>query len=100
MQVYVIKNTKRMKSLPGRGDANAERDGTQDDSKRAVIHDRDYRRELILAPHNVRTMAVGGNHSVGREAYVLSKYQEMGCDVVSMQETRRIDQSALYRQDT
>ena len=48
-----------------------------------------------ITTHNVRTMAVDGKHGVGRAAEVLDVYQETGCDIIGIQETRRNGQSAL-----
>ena len=59
--------------------------------------DRARRRELVIATHNVRTMAVDGKHGVGRAAEVLDVYQEMGCGIIGLQETRRSGQSALLQ---
>ena len=42
-------------------------------------------------------MAVDGKHGVGRAAEVLDVYQEMGCDIIGLQETRRSGQSALLQ---
>ena len=42
-------------------------------------------------------MAVDGKHGVGRAAEVLDVYQEMGCDTIGLQETRRSGQSALLQ---
>ena len=52
-------------------------------------HDRVRRKELVIATHNVRTMAVDGKYGVGRATEVLGMYQEMGCDTIGLQETRR-----------
>ena len=41
--------------------------------------------------------AVNGQHGVGQVAEVHSVYQEMVCDVVDLQETRRGGQSALLQ---
>ena len=46
-------------------------------------------REITVATHNVRTMAVDGKHGVGRALDVLSVYDRLGCDVIGLQETRR-----------
>ena len=46
-------------------------------------------REITVATHNVRTMAVDGTHGVGRALDVLSMYDRLGCDVIGLQETRR-----------
>ena len=53
------------------------------------------RQELTIATHNMRTMAVDGEHGVRRAAEVLSEYQERDCDIIGPQETRRSGQSAL-----
>ena len=42
-------------------------------------------------------MAVDGKHGVGRAAEVLDVYQEMGCDIIGLQETNRSGQSALLQ---
>ena len=52
-------------------------------------------RELTVATHNVRTMAVDGKHGVGRALDVLSVYDRVGCDVIGLQETRRSGHSAF-----
>ena len=52
-------------------------------------------REIIVATHNVRTMAVDGKHGVGRALDVLSVYDRLGCDVIGLQETRRSGHSAF-----
>ena len=52
-------------------------------------------REIIVATHNVRTMAVDGKHGVGRALDVLSVYDQLGCDVIGLQETRRRGHSAF-----
>ena len=38
-----------------------------------------------------------GKHGVGRAAEVLDVYQEMGCDIIGLQEPRRSGQSALLQ---
>ena len=52
-------------------------------------------REITVATHNVRTMAVDGKHGVGRALDVLSVYDRLGCDVIGLQETRRSGHSAF-----
>ena len=42
-------------------------------------------------------MGVDGKHGVGRAAEVLDVYQEMGCDIIGLKETRRSGRSALLR---
>ena len=54
-------------------------------------------RKIIVATHNIRTMAVYGTHGVGRALDVLSVYDRLGCDVVGLQETRRSGHSAFSR---
>ena len=46
------------------------------------------RREITVATHNVRTMAVDGTHGVGRALDVLSVYDRPGCNIVGLQEAR------------
>ena len=96
-EVYVQKIIKREKLLPrkkrrkGRTRRRAARRQASNDRDRA------RRRELVIATHNVRTMAVDRKHGVGRAAEVLDVYQEMGCDIIGLQETRRSGQSALLQ---
>ena len=52
-------------------------------------------REIIVATHNVRTMAVDGKHGAGWALDVLSVYDRLRCDVVGLQETRRSGHSAF-----
>ena len=52
-------------------------------------------REITVATHNVRTMAVDGKHEGGRALDVLSVYDRLGCDVIGLQETRRSGHSAF-----
>ena len=52
-------------------------------------------REITVATHNVRTMAVDGKHGVGRALDVLSVYDRLVCDVIGLQETRRSGYSAF-----
>ena len=52
-------------------------------------------REIVVATHNVRTMAVDGTQGVGRALDVLSVYDRLGCDVIGLQETRRNGQLAF-----
>ena len=52
-------------------------------------------REIAVVTHNVRTMAVDGTHGVGRALDVLSMYNQLGCDVIGLQETRRSGRSAF-----
>ena len=79
-------------------EAEAQRQsGTARNTTASEQRGRARRRELILATHNVRTMAVDGKHGVGREAEVLSAYQEVRCDIVGLQETRRSGQLALLQ---
>ena len=41
-------------------------------------------REITVATHNVRMMAVDGTHGVGRALDVLSVYDQLGCDVIGL----------------
>ena len=68
-------------------------------ARRQASNDRDRacRRELVIATHNMQTMAVDGKHGVGRAAEVLYVYQEIGCYIIGLQETRRSGQFALLQ---
>ena len=96
-EVYVQKVIKRKKVFArkkrrrGRTRRRAARRQASND------HDRARRRELVIATHNVRTMAVDRKHDVGRAAEVLDVYQEMGCDIIGLQETRRSGQFDLLQ---
>ena len=57
------------------------------------------RRELVIATHNVRTMAVDGKHGVGRAAEVLDVYQEMGCDIIGLEETSVVASLVFFKLD-
>ena len=52
-------------------------------------------REITVATHNVRTMAMDGTHGVGRALDVLNVCDRLGCDVIGLQETRRSGHSAF-----
>ena len=52
-------------------------------------------REITVATHNVRTMAVDGTHGVGRALDVLSVYDRLGCDVIGLRKTRCSGHSAF-----
>ena len=56
---------------------------------------RERGREIIVATHNVRTMAMDGKHGVGRALDVLIVYDRLGCGVIDLQETRRSGYSAF-----
>ena len=56
-------------------------------------------REIAVATHNVQTMAVDGTLGVGRALDVLSVYDRLGCDVISLLETRRSGHSAFSQAD-
>ena len=59
----------RKKRRRGRAGRRAARRQANNDRDRAC------RRELVIATHNVRTVAVDGKHGVGRVAEVLGVYQ-------------------------
>ena len=52
-------------------------------------------REIIVATHNVRTMAMDRTHGVRRALDILSVYDRLGCDVIGLQETPRDGHSAF-----
>ena len=68
----------------------------RDRAERRLLRQRERRnrarargREIMVATHNVRTMAVDGKHGVGRAPDILNVYDWLGCDVIGLQETRR-----------
>ena len=83
------KNLARKRRRRGR----AERRRLQQNKRRNRARARG--REIAVATHNVRTMAVDGTHGVGRALDVLSMYDRLGCDIIGLQETRRSGQSAF-----
>ena len=52
-------------------------------------------REVTVATHNERTMAVDATHGGGRALDVLSVYDRLGRDVIGLQETRLSGHSAF-----
>ena len=52
-------------------------------------------REITVATHNVRTIAVDGTHGVKRALDVLSVYDRLGYGVIGLQETHHICHSAF-----
>ena len=56
-------------------------------ARRQVINDRDRarRRELIITTHNVRTMAMDGEHGVGRAAEIFGAYQAIDFYIVCLE---------------
>ena len=57
-------------------------------------------REITVAAHNVRTMAVDGKHGVGRALDVLSVYDRLGCDVRTRLECTPSPPSFLFQTTT
>ena len=95
-QVYKQKlQQQKTKYMPEKRGAEGERDGVQNNDKRVTTVTGFAERELAIATHNVRTMGVDVKQGVGRAAGVPDVYQEMGCDIIGLQETRRSGQSAL-----
>ena len=96
-QKFMYKKKKKKKKLARKKRRRGRAGGLA--ARRQASNDRDRarRRELVIATHNVRTMAVDGKHGVGRAAEVLDVYQEMGCDIIDPQETRPSGQSALLQ---
>ena len=86
--LFSEKEKKTRKKVHARKKRRRERAGRRA-ARQQASNDRDRvrRRELAIATHNMRTMAVDGKHGVGRAAEVLDVYQEMGCDVIGLQET-------------
>ena len=91
------KNQKKKKNL-ARKKRRRGRTGRRT-AQRQVSNDRDRARtrERVIATHNLQMMAVDGKHGVGRAAEVLDVYQDLGCDIIGLQETRRSGQSDLLQ---
>ena len=85
------KNLARKKRRRGRAETRRLRQSKRRNRARA------RGREIAVATHNVRTMAVDGTHGVGRALDVLSVYDRLGCDVICLQETRRSGHSAWLK---
>ena len=68
-------------------------------ARRQSSNNRDQarRKELIIATHNVRTMAVDGKHDLGQAAEVLGLNRGMGSHIVGLQENKHTSQSALLQ---
>ena len=45
--------------------------------------------ELVVGTFNVRTLAFNGKNGIGHSEVIMKVCQELGCDVVGLQETRR-----------
>ena len=67
----------------------------QEDKRAVEARASARQREITIATHNVRTMTVDGTHGVGRALEVLSAYNDLSCDVIGLQETRRAGQTIL-----
>ena len=93
---------KEMKEVTDRRKFLARKRRRRGRAERRLLRQRERRnrarargREIKVATHNVRTMAVDGKHGVGRALGVLSVYDRLGCDVIGLQETRRSGHSAF-----
>ena len=51
--------------------------------------------ELVVGTFNVRTLTFNGKNGIGHSESILKVCQELGCDVVGFQETRRDGQSTF-----
>ena len=51
--------------------------------------------ELVVGTFNVRTLAVNGKNGIGYSEVILKVWQELRCDVIGFQETRRNGQSTF-----
>ena len=49
--------------------------------------------ELVVGTFNVRTLASNGKNGIGHSVVILKVFQEIGCDVIGLQEIRRDGQS-------
>ena len=70
-------------------------------ARRKAICDREQarKREITVAAHEVRTMAIDGKHGVKRVAEGLDEYRHAGLDIIGLQETRREGQSQFQQAD-
>ena len=66
-----------------RRQGRAERRPLRQNKTRNQAHARG--REITVATHNVRIIAVDGTHGVGRALDVLSVYDRLGCDIIGLQ---------------
>ena len=51
--------------------------------------------ELVMGTFNVRTLAFNGKNGIGHSEVILKVCQELGCDVIGLQETTRDGQSTF-----
>ena len=51
---------------------------------------------VVVATYNVRALAVEGRDGYGRDECVLAKVQQLVCDFVGLQETRRQGETTFY----
>ena len=60
-------------------------------AKQAAREARKRQKEALVAAatYKLRTLAVKGNNGYGHGERVLAKGQQLGCDFISLQETRR-----------
>ena len=88
-------NPRRETKTKGRnGDREREMKEEVTDRRKFLARERRNRarargREITVATHNVRTMAVDGKRGVGRALDVLGAYDRLGCNVIGLKETRR-----------
>ena len=92
-KIEKVAERKKILSRKWRRRGRAERRLLQESKTRNRIRARG--REITVATHNVRRMAMNGMHGVGRALHVLSVYDRLECDVVGLQETRRSGHSAF-----
>ena len=82
-----VKERRKLLARKQRRRGRAERRLLRQNKMRNRAHARG--REITVATHNVRTMAVDGIHGIGRALDVLSVYERLGCDVIGLLEIRR-----------
>ena len=51
--------------------------------------------EVVVGTFNVRTLAFNGKNGIGHSEVILRVCQELGCDVIGLEETRRDGQSTF-----
>ena len=57
--------------------------------------ERAHKRNITVATHNVRMLAIDGKHGMGRAADVFGEYRQMGLDIIILQEKCRDGQSRI-----
>ena len=90
-----VKNRRKFLARNQRRQGRAERYLLRQSERRNRARTR--RREITVATHDVRMMAVDRTHGAGRALDMFSVYNRLGCDVIGLQEIRRSGHSAFLQ---